>query len=539
MKKIFFWIPVLCFVGSVCASPRTLRQARSLVPASRHVYTALTSDGEPAFYVLNRENEKGFVIIAADNRAHTVLGYSDTGHWDETDLPDGLRTLLNDYTHEIAVAQDYSALEAMDNVAKPYTPVDPFCSALWGQSAPFNNLCPTYNGKNCKTGCVAIAASQIMNVYRYPTQGIGTNSYKWETENKDSVTLSADFGQTTYRWEDILDSYPDTASAAQRNAIATLVYHCGVAANMDYGPSSSSAVSYEMVKSMIEHFGYDKGIGVLYKDYSPEEVLLDTIATELQQGRPVYISAKTVNKEGHAFVCDGMDADGLLHINWGWYGKSNGFYRISAFQPKTQGTGGAASGKAYTEQMQFYFRIRPDAGGDYVTSLNCENIRISAPSYARNEKVVFYVDSLHNRGFSPWTGHLKLYIYKEDGSFYGTRSYSKSMSPLDVRKYRPKVTYNADFSSYPEGTYKVVIAARSDDAPDAYIPVMRKGTGEWSCKMTIAGDSIYMTDPHIPAAVSLVKEEESSKVRKIITNGQLYIIRNNERYTVQGIKVND
>jgi hypothetical protein len=73
---------------------------------------------------------------------------------------------------------------------------------------------------------------------------------------------------------------------------------------MDYGPSSSSAVSYEMVKSMIEHFGYDKGIGVLYKDYSPEEVLLDTIATELKQGRPVYISAKTVNKEGHAFVCD-------------------------------------------------------------------------------------------------------------------------------------------------------------------------------------------------------------------------------------------
>ena len=31
------------------------------------------------------------MIISADDRAHTVLAYSDKGHWDENDLPENLR----------------------------------------------------------------------------------------------------------------------------------------------------------------------------------------------------------------------------------------------------------------------------------------------------------------------------------------------------------------------------------------------------------------------------------------------------------------
>ena len=34
--------------------------------------------------------------------------------------------------------------------------------------------------------------------------------------------------------------------------------------------------------------------------------------------------------EGHAFVVDGYDSNGLFHINWGWNGESNGYFALDA-----------------------------------------------------------------------------------------------------------------------------------------------------------------------------------------------------------------
>ena len=537
MKKIFFWIPVLCFVGSVYASPRTLRQARRMVPASRHVYTALTPDGEPAFYVLNRENEKGFVIIAADDRAYTVLGYSDSGSWDENDLPDNLRAWLEGYKEELATIDRIPETSMKQTEEKTYTPVAPICKTQWNQSAPYNNACPSYQSGHAAAGCVAIAASQIMKYHAYPAHGVGSHSYKWVNENGDSITLSADFANTTYDWTNMLSTYNSTATQTQKDAVATLIHQCGVACDMNYGKSSSATTS-TMARELINTFSYDKSIRPLYKDYAGESTLLDAIQADLLAGRPVLMRGRTVKDEGHAFVGDGIDADGLVHINWGWGGKSDGYYRLSALAPTSQGIGGSSSNRAYTENVQIYTNIRPDAGGDYVLHLICQNVRIRQTRLARKDTVKFVVDTLRNRGYGVWKGNLRLYVY-QNGELYKTRSISSNLQMKSWTVYYSR-TYNAAIS-YPPGEYEIVMSIRSADDEKAYIPLYCYGVGEWRCNMTITNDSIFLRQapPYIPQAIETTEYEIQPKVQKILRNGVLYIRREGETYTLQGIKVND
>ena len=39
----------------------------------------------------------------------------------------------------------------------------------------------------------------------------------------------------------------------------------------------------------------------------------------------------------HAFVCDGYKEGDYFHINWGWGGQFNGYYRLSVLSPREYG----------------------------------------------------------------------------------------------------------------------------------------------------------------------------------------------------------
>ena len=314
------------------------------------------------------------------------------------------------------------------------------------------------------------------------------------------------------------------------------MYQCGIACNMKYGKSSSATTS-TMARELINTFTYDKSLRTLYKDYAGESVLMEAIQADLLDGRPVLMRGRTVNDEGHAFVCDGIDADGLLHINWGWGGKSNGYFRLSALAPSSQGIGGSTTNKAYTEGVQIYTNIRPDAGGDYMPHLICEDVRILRTDLARNDTVKFVVDTVRNRGFALWKGNLRLHIY-QNGEHYKSRSISKnkSLKPWTIYYH---LNYNA-LISYPPGEYEIVMSIRDSAQSDAYVPLYCHGIGEWKCAMTITEDSIHLNHATpIPQALEATQEEIRPKVQKILRNGVLYIRREGETYTLQGLKVND
>lgn len=466
--------------------------------------TAKQKNGLPAVYVFNRGENDGFVLISADDRTHDVLGYSDEGHWDEQNMAPATRAWLEQYATAIsriaatpAVPEQAAPARVPAKKSATYQPVRPLCHTMWGQGNPYNLFCPTYHDTLCPTGCVATAAAQIMKVHQHPAQGTGSSSYIWVNDAGDSVMLSANYA-TTYNWDLMLNNYPRSATDAQKEAVATLLYHCGVLAEMSYGPRSSGASNNKMLAGMVEHLGYDPGIQVLIKDCMAEDDFIGGIASELQAGRPVMFSARTVRNSGHAFVGDGIDSIGLVHINWGWYGTCDGYFRVSMLDPDNQGTGGSQSNDAYTEEVKVYTHIQPDAGGSYHYTFMCEKIKpYESVTPRTDEWVALQMDYFHNLGITTTAEtYSALKVYDANGNFLRyCPYYDWSYDDLPAGYYRYTTYAFGDVSALPAGDYFVspVVGIHNQ-----YVPVYLEGyIGEVLCPMTITQDSVYLYGPDI------------------------------------------
>ena len=469
--------------------------------ALTHCYTALQTNGQPAVYVFNRGEDEGFVLISAEDRAQTVLGYADEGRWDEANMPDALRVWLNIYSKEISrVASEPSyPLHAPVGIKKAtlqkqYNAIAPICKTQWGQGSPYYNQCPMVNGERSVTGCVATAAAQIMKVYNHPTQGTGTYSYRWVRGYNDTVTLSVSPGSTTYNWSQMLNSYTSSATTAQRNAVATLMYHCGVVSEMAYSPYGSGTSNNLMLAGMVNHFGYDPGVQVLIKDCMTDAAFVSGIVDELEQGRPVMFSARTIKDEGHAFVGDGVDADGLIHINWGWYGSCDGYFRVSAMDPEGQGIGGSLSDEAYTEQVHAFTHIRPNVNGSYNYMLVGNNAYPYETVFNRSEgKVILQVDTLLNLSLltlSNTSSALK--VYDENGTFLKYCTYSYSYDGLEPNYFYFTQPFTGNVSSLGVGNYYISPVMKINGT---YVPVKVRGYSEYRCPMQITQNYIYLNAP--------------------------------------------
>ncbi|MBQ0021307.1 MAG: C10 family peptidase, partial [Bacteroidales bacterium] len=235
---------------------------------------------------------------------------------------------------------------------------------LWAQNDPYNRLCPTVPGSDtkCATGCVATATAQVMKYHQWPKQGAGQNSYVSLT---NQFELSADFSQSIYDWDNMLDDYSKGYTEQQGNAVARLMSDIGIAENMDYDQESGTE-TYYATYALATFFGYSKEAQMIQRDYYNYAEWNDLLKKELAASRPVVIggSQKTNAVLGHEFVLDGYDKDGMYHINWGWGGMSNGYYDINILCPKHQGTGGSNAG--YPGLQDAIVNCFPDKDGTSV-----------------------------------------------------------------------------------------------------------------------------------------------------------------------------
>ncbi len=328
-------------------------------------YTA-TVDGVNGCYVFTRGENNGYVVLAADDAVAPILGYADQGRFDRENMPEGMSWLLDMYAGQIKYASENPEAAAMARAYKApasMTSVAPICTTLWDQGNPYNADCPKINGNLTLTGCVATAMAQVMKAHNWPVKGAGSKSYSYSREGT-TVQVSTNFGQHTYAWSDMLDTYrTDDYTQAQSNAVAQLMFDCGVAANMSFGTTSSGAVTMRGAQGMIEYLGYDKGMQWVYRDskYLPEWNQM--VYNEVKAGRPVLLSGH--NPEGgHAFVCDGYSSDYYFHINWGWSGSSNGYFKLTLLDPFDQGYGGTSGG--YNTGSSGLFGCKPAVSGSKI-----------------------------------------------------------------------------------------------------------------------------------------------------------------------------
>ena len=292
-------------------------------------HTFFADNGTATAYVFNFDG--GFVIVAADDSYSPILGYSNHGQFDYDRAPDGLLFMLGEVTNEIQrtveanlpvnadIASRWKNLEKTGTMRpEKGTPVvGPLVELKWNQDSPYNMYVPS----GCPTGCVATAMAQLMKYWNWPTQGTGEHSYQWQGQ-----TLSANFGETTYDWDNMIPYYGNGATDEQKVAVATLMYHCGVSVNMNYEPDGSGAFSQDVPVSISTYFSYSDQSKHISKLANYDEWIA-LLKSNIDQHIPLYYSGQS-SEGGHAFVCDGYDNDDLFYFNWGWGGASNGWFLI-------------------------------------------------------------------------------------------------------------------------------------------------------------------------------------------------------------------
>lgn len=328
-------------------------------------YTATTAN-TPDFYVFNRaEDLPGFVIVNADATSTTeILGYSEMSTFDYDTAPDNFKWWLQQYqTNGVSKAPAKAAAQRHD--------VDYLCKTKWNQDEPYwNAINQAVGNYGFVTGCAATSMAQVMKFYEYPEHGVGNYAY---TINYNGgalpLTFSADFANTTYDWANMLDDYSQGYTQTQADAVATLMYHCGVAQDMVYnsaGAGGSGAYTGKNGQAMLDYFEYDKSMLLAYRLFYLDEDWNELIYNEVANGRPVLYSGQSTGG-GHSFICDGYNNDeGTYHFNWGWGGYCDGYYALvgpGALTPNGSGIGGSTTGDGYTGSQAAIINIKPDEGG--------------------------------------------------------------------------------------------------------------------------------------------------------------------------------
>ena len=361
-------------------------------------YTS-SENGLNHFYVFNAPAPNGgFVIVGADQAAPEILGYSENGSFDYNTIPENFKWWLSQYDLQIAegIRLGVNAREIETTRAVTKTAINPLITTKWDQTYPYNSQLPDlFTGTDYKsnnrlaTGCVATAMAQVMKYHKYPEKGIGSATCSGTV---NGVAFSANFGETTYNWTAMKDSYSsaDSHEDAAAIAVATLMYHCGVAVDMGYGTlfsGGSGAAVAKVGPALINYFGYNKSLQYLTRNKYSDSEWEDIVYNELANARPVLYGGQSKvadNEGGHAFVCDGYDGS-KYHINWGWGGACDGYYAITgspALDPDGSGSGGAGTGAQYKDDQEMVIGIEhSDDGGDYVYSM--EWVDVVSKGYLR------------------------------------------------------------------------------------------------------------------------------------------------------------
>ena len=386
MKKnlVLFAILLLSINFSLHAAKVEVQDARRVAQNlyfeqfNRHdaiLYDAINITGEyvetvntvPVYYIFNI-NDKGFVIVTADDANYPIIGFSFESTYSPSDQAEGFSYWMNSRKEEIAyniqnnilpdanITNEWQRLLTKDPTTllpknkKSVLDVSPMLTSLWDQTFPYNVMCPadpscsSFNG-HVTVGCIATAMVQIMYYWRWPNQGQNSHCDTYHNYG----TLCADFGSTTYDWTGMNDQ-----PSKECDPIALISYHAGISVNMNYnddGQCSSGAYTSDVPNALKNYFRYGSSCMYAQKMSYSTSNWNNLLQGDLNIGEPVLYAGRGPGG-GHAWVCDGYQATDYYHFNFGWSGQSNGYYYLTNINP---------GGYTFNQSQEAAVHIAPDA----------------------------------------------------------------------------------------------------------------------------------------------------------------------------------
>lgn len=479
----------------VCGAPQTgmmkVRPQAATMKLARTI-EAPTQKGTAMLYVFNKGNEQGYLITPADDLFPAVLGYGDKGSYAAGKVSPAMEDFINDYAREMeqALASQAALDPTLVDAAPDRDPIQPLIKTHWDQGEPYNVMSPklklidsdgNLTGQEIPTvtGCVATSLAQVMYYHKWPDVGVGSNKYEWNAGYRDVQTqnLTCDFGNTRFDWDNMLQDYTTDASGnptwtdAQAQAVATLMYACGISVNMNYNVEAaggSGAVSRDQGAALINNFKYSRALRYQYRDYCTAQEFEDIIYSNLAEGLPVLYNGRS-SAGGHSFVCDGYAGGHYFHFNWGWSGISDGYFYLGRLNPTTLGIGATASG--FNESQGITYNIRPvrngeDTGEAERPYFNCVgNFDYSSRSEstaANGKKLMFtyfnvtepianYNPGFWNMSSASFTGFLGVVVDNKAGYQY----FVPGQEFKDLKPNTGTRSIMAYLEEIPEGVYEI------------------------------------------------------------------------------------
>ncbi len=354
--------------GTLSAKLRTSQQmmqaARQALCGDRHdakaqaMAKAIRQIEAADAYTVYGNAAGGFAVIANDDLIPAVLGYSDQPY-DGSLKNDNFRWWLEAVGDAVAAkvkAGKAIARTTKPDIAKYPEAVTPLMTTTWGQDAPYNNLCPiaTDGTGRCLTGCAATSTAQVLYYHKGPKSGMGQRTIYYPSGQTTGVAISVDFEKEVYDWNNMIDVYSNGYTTAEGDAVALLMRDLGVAADMSYGSDAqggSGALHETLATGLQRYYGLTDVRYLEREDYT-EQAWMDIIYGQISQKMPIVYGGFTKSKEGHSFVFDGYDKDGLVHVNWGWDGSHNGYYDVAILDPP--------AGYVFSQMQEMIININPE-----------------------------------------------------------------------------------------------------------------------------------------------------------------------------------
>ena len=267
--------------------------------------------------------------------------------------------------------------------------VDPILTTQWSQTDVNGKACYNYytppfaagSANNYPCGCVATAAGQILNRWKYPTDELPSFSNNC-TVDGGTVTLWSVGDTRLYDWSSMVDKPNGATSDASRRAIGALLSDLGVSFGADYSEEGTGAYEEDVPGPLHQHFKYASaytytvnGTGNYASSLHTDAVRQRTVLANLDAKRPVELYILSTRAGGHAVVADGygyvtMGGEEIefTHINMGWAGTDDLWYNLPVIQTKEAGsTAGQSGGYKFEYLMGATFNIHPTETGDLLT----------------------------------------------------------------------------------------------------------------------------------------------------------------------------
>ena len=206
------------------------------------------------------------------------------------------------------------------------------------------------SGDDCANPILAYSTCGGFNPENIPA-AVGDWLFTYENRIEDAINQHLEATpEITSQWEMLQSGYwrdsnamPNSCSSAN-NAVATLLYHCGVAIETNYTSSNSTAYvlyspshPFNAETALKEFFGYSVNAHGERRNNYDKATWMSMLKSNLDAGIPIiYNGYNSSYSGGHCFICDGYDANDFFHFNWGLRGNYDGFFEIDDMTPSNQ-----------------------------------------------------------------------------------------------------------------------------------------------------------------------------------------------------------